>query len=645
MADENRELQDGMEELRNAVQGLNASTKDATVGLQAFGKKAKELPADITKGMAGFAKQVASGDTSLKSMNAVVDIAANAVGGLAKTIPFVGEALSALAKGVAEGAKLIVSKIDETAKAYDQVAASGAAVADGMTGLFRQFNTAGLSLQQFQKVVTQNAQALARFKGMAGAGAEDFSEAVGKLTQGQDTSLRKLGMGAGDIADTAAAFVTQQTRLGKSQSMTTEQISAGTKQYALELDALSKVTGLSREAIQKQQDAALSESKFRANYELMMANGQGAAAKAMMTLQTRMSSFGAEMGQGVRDLSSGVANTDAAQKLVNSTGGAALDIMARVKSGAIDQDQAQNEIIAAMEKHKQAQLQIASQTGSTTGVYLETAQVMDAINAKNAGSYEKAKTVQNDQINKTDDLTKSTVKAQQNIEGMNIEMNNMFKLVLPTAARATEELSGAMKKMVKWINTELGRPEQTDEALDAQDKANRAQMKWYEKANQSIEKAVEAGVGLVWKGGEKYLKETRVGIETEYLKKEGRAGVVSPAGKSTGGSSSGGTSSAPAASEGAAPTSSSSSSGAKDHPSGPTSAGNVPGPNEQGVKPSVLAKKAALEAILGRPLTVTSGFRAGAANHGSGDAIDLGLGSNKLSEGERNKLLKAAVSP
>ena len=456
MADENQELQRQMEELRNSFQGLDAATKNANVGLGAFGKELKTVPAQLAKGMAGLAGSVAKGDTSLKSMNAVVDVAANAISGLAKTVPIFGEAMSAATKAIAEGAKIVVDQLDATAKTFNAMSSSGALVADGMTGLSRQFTTAGLNLQQFQKVVGQNSVALARFRGMAGEGAEEFSKAVGELTQGQDTSLRKLGMGAEDIAATSAAFLTQQTRLGKSQSMTQDQLTAGAKQYAMELDQLSKVTGLSREAIQKQQDAALSESKFRANYELMMANGQQDAAKAMMTLQTRMQGFGAELGQGVRDLSAGVANTEAAQKLVNSTGGAALDIMARVKSGAIDQDQAQTELINAMESHKNEQLQIASQIGNTSGTFIDTAQMMDAINAKNEGSFEKAKRTQDTQINKTDDLTKSTVKAQQNIEAMNVEFSKMAIKLMPSASKAIESMTDSMKKLVKWASEQFG---------------------------------------------------------------------------------------------------------------------------------------------------------------------------------------------
>ena len=536
MASENQELQQMAEDYRNAMQGITAATKDATVGLEAFKKKAKELPLDIAKGMGGFTATVAKGDTSLKSMNAVVDVAANAVSGLAKTVPIFGEALSAATKAIAEGAKIVVEQLDATAKTFNAMSATGTLVADGMTGLARQFTTAGLNLQQFQKVVGQNSVALARFRGMAGEGAEEFSQVVGNLTQKQDTDLRKIGMSAEDIASTSAAFVTQQTRLGKAQSMSTDQLTAGSKQYALELDALQKVTGLSREAIQKQQDAALSESKFRANYELAMRSGDEdriRGAKAMMTLQTRMSSFDAEMGQGVRDLSSGVANTEASIKLLGSTGGAASDIMARLKAGMIDQDQAQNELVGAMEKHSKSQLDIAGQVGDAPGTYLKAAGVMDAINAKNEGAYEKAKTTQNAQINKTDELTKSTVVAQQNLEKMNIEMSKLAIRLMPQAAWATKKMTDTMLDMIKWVNKELGRE---DKDTQEQDNANWEKMTTGEKFQSGIARGLEKFGGAIGlKEFANRAKADRVESESDYLQKQGRPGVVPKRSGSSGG--------------------------------------------------------------------------------------------------------------
>ena len=456
MADENQELQQMAEELRRSFQGLDDATKNANVGLGAFGKELKTIPGQLAKGLGSLASNVAKGDTSLKSMNAVVDVAANAISGLAKTVPIFGEAMSAATKAVAEGAKIVVDQLDQTAKTFNAMSASGALVADGMTGLGRQFTTAGLNLQQFQKVVGQNSVALARFRGLAGDGAEEFSQVVGNLTKKQDTDLRKIGMSAEDIADTTASFVTQQTRLGKSQAMSTDQLTAGSKQYALELDLLSKVTGMSRAEIQKQQDAALSEGKFRANYDELVNSGKEKEAKALMNLQTRMQSFGAELGQGTRDLASGAANTDAAKKMVASTGGAALDIIARLKDGSIDENQAQKELQDAYKRQKSMLMQNAKYMGDSNESLNAYSQVSDFTSADIEKNGMKAKAVQDAQIDKTDDLTKSTVKAQQNIEKMNTKFSELALELMPAASEAIEEMTGAMIKLVDWASEQFG---------------------------------------------------------------------------------------------------------------------------------------------------------------------------------------------
>jgi hypothetical protein len=451
MAEEFNDLKQAADAARNAMQGLDDATKKTTTGLDAFGKEASAQSKQLARGMGDFAKNVGKGDTSFKSLNSVVDIAANAMAGLARTIPYAGEGLAAGIKATAEASKFMLEQMDTTTKAFNDLGKVGALGADGMKGLQRQFINSGLGLQTFQKQVGDNAIALARFRGMTGDGAEAFAEIAGKLTRGGDDSLRKLGMSAEQIGESVGAFVTQQTRLGRAQNMTSQELANGTKRYAVELDALQKVTGMSREAIMKQQDAALSESRFRASIHSLNEQQQ----KDLLGLQTVMSSFGAEMGQGTRDLVSGAANTDAARKLMVDTGGAAQDIISRLKSGTISQTQAQQEMQAAIKANLEAgknYSQFADGTSSQMGDFaakadLAAAKLVDGKLVKDA---------QNSQINRTDELTDQTIKAQKNMEGLNIEMNKLGFTFLPKAATAVESMTGAMEKFVKYVNKTLG---------------------------------------------------------------------------------------------------------------------------------------------------------------------------------------------
>lgn len=454
MADESRELQEAMQNLRNAMQGLGEDAEKSKTGIKAFGEAAKQGAANLTKGMGALGMQVARGNTEFKTLNTMVDITSNALAGMAKAIPFAGEAVAAGLKAAAEGAKFMLEQMDQTTKAFNDLGKVGALTASGMSGLQQQFVRSGLTLNSFAKVVGENSVAMARFRGVTGDGAEEFTKITGALTQG-DISLRRIGMSADQIGESTAAFVTQQTRLGRSQSMTTNELINGTKSYALELDLLSKVTGMSREAIQKQQDAALSESRFRANYEELMATGREKEAKALMDLQTRMSTFGAEMGQGTRDLISGAANTDAARKMMASTGGAAADIIQRMKEGQIDQNQAQIELQAAMKSNREAQLQNAKFVDRANSSYADFSQIADFTNQDFSQGFTKAKTAQEAQLKGQDQLTNDTVKAQQSMEKMNRELQDLGFKFLPNAASAVNSVTSAMKGLVEFINDKV----------------------------------------------------------------------------------------------------------------------------------------------------------------------------------------------
>lgn len=452
MADINDDLARQMDDLRREMQGLESATKASTTGLNAFGKATAAGTKELTKGLAGFAMQVGKGDTSFKSLNSVVDIASNALSGMAKAIPFAGEAVAAGLKAAAEGAKFMLEQMDQTTKAFNDLSKVGGLTATGMSGLQQQFLKSGLTLQTYTKVVGENSQALSRMSGMVGKGADvlvSLTEHFTNLSGEGDDALRKLGLSSEDIAQTTGAFLTQQTRLGRSQTMSTEQLIAGTRAYAVELDGLQKATGMSREAIMKQQDAALSESRFRASINSLSADQQ----KAMLSLQSVMSNFGQELGQGVRDLTSGAANTEAAQKLMVDTGGAAQDIVARLKSGAITATQAQKEMQEAIQTNLAMSEQVQQYTDGPMSNFANKA---DFAAAKMDEQGNLIKKTQDAQINKTDDLTKTTISAEKNMETLNREMNKLGFTFLPQAAKATEAVTKAMSKLVKFINDKVG---------------------------------------------------------------------------------------------------------------------------------------------------------------------------------------------
>ena len=534
MAIENEELQKAIEELAgmmrgagNASKGLDKDLTASQKALKAFGSAA----GTAAKGLGSYGASLAKGETTIGSMTKVVDTAADAVTKMASSMPILGAAISA----VAEGAKFLIQQIDATSKSFNEMSKVGASGADGMTGVFRQFTTAGLSLQSYTKVIGESSQAMARFRGMTSDGAEDFSKVVGQINglgDGSDQTLRKLGLNADQMGSAAASFITQQTRLGRAQNMTNEQLAKGTIEYTKQLDGLSKLTGESREALQKEQDKALGESRFRANMDELVANGQDKQAQSLQNLSSMMNTFSPALGKGIRDLTSGASTTEESVALMNATGGAALDIINRVKSGQLSEMDAQKEIQKATQSHAvdlRNQAKYVDDANSSIGSMY--AGISDFNKQDISKSAERINKTQDAQINKTDKLTDSTISAEKNLEKMSIEINKLGFSLMPQAAQATEKMTGAMKDMVKWVNKELGR---SDEETQKQDDANWKQMNVGEKLESSVARGLEKAVGLVSDKGKNFLQGQRVENESEYLKNQGRPGVVAPGGASSG---------------------------------------------------------------------------------------------------------------
>ena len=465
-------LENETEQLAQAMNVLRESLQSGGIAATKFGQQlttsqkfVKELDKGLTdatksiaNGMLGFAGELAKGDSSLTTMNKVVDVAADAMGAVAKAVPVFGDAIAGALKAAAEGAKVLIGQLDATQKSFNVLSSVGATTAKGMSDIKDQQIRSGLSLQQFQKVVMDNSQTLARFNGLTGEGAESFSRVLEQVTglgDGSDQTLRKLGLSADQISSSAGAFLTQQTRLGRSQMMSNEQLAQGTIGYVRELDLLSKVTGQSRESLQKQQDAALSETRFRAQYQDMVNNGNGAAAKELMKFQSTISSVSKDAGQGIRDLSSGIVDSAAAQGLMTATNGKALDIQQRLTAGQITGAQATEELQQAIKENENTLIQQGKYNKDYGATFSDLAGLLDLTGTKfdqNGKIVEQAAAAQKKQITQTDQLTLDTIEAQKSIEGLTRQFDALTYSVMPYTARYTKAVAEAMQKLLKATN-------------------------------------------------------------------------------------------------------------------------------------------------------------------------------------------------
>lgn len=420
---------------------------------------------DITKGLGTFAVGLSGGATGFTTLNPLIDIVSNSMGALAKAIPFVGEAAAATIKAGAEASKFVLELMDKNIKAFQEVANSGGLVADGMEGVSRQFLESGMSLEGFKKSIRDNANDLAEWGKTVGGGADKFTKAVGMLTKSDGPlaeaglELRKLGMTADDIGAASAGFLQQEIRLGRARNMNEKQLAEGTAKYAQELDALQKITGLSKEDLIKQRNEMMTDSRFGASMDILReTNETGAKAIENFALTIK----DPELKRGFMDLASGAANTDAAKKALVQMGSTVPEMLEKLRNAKPENvakvfDEVQTDLKRGAKGYVETFREAAAVMPDTKTLGNYTT-LRDIMNKQNI-SYEEAIEVQKKQKAATGGLTEDAVKAQQNIERMGQEVWKMGNTFMPDAAKAVNKFTDSLKDFVVYVNKLLGKGE------------------------------------------------------------------------------------------------------------------------------------------------------------------------------------------
>ena len=205
---------------------------------------------------------------------------------------------------------------EQLAKGYQDLALSGAAASDGMTGLKEDAKKLGLSMNdigQYTELIAANSKDLALFSGTVFEGRQKFAD-MGEAMEPFKESLLNSGLTQEQINAGAMGYLKLQTRIGMSQTQTTAQLADGAKKYLIEMDGLSKITGETRKGMEDQMEAARSEERFAAKLQELRSQGRHDEAKQLELANIMISKENKALAQGFRDASTGMITTEAAQK-------------------------------------------------------------------------------------------------------------------------------------------------------------------------------------------------------------------------------------------------------------------------------------------------------------------------------------------
>jgi hypothetical protein len=209
-------------------------------------------------------------------------------------------------------------------KSFQQSASVGANFGGSVKDMISSATGAGLTIDAFSAIIAKNGESVA----LLGQGSADGAKRLGELGKrmrqsGVADELYRMGYSTEDINNGMAGFAGRLAKGGALQKMTTEQIASVTGNYLKELNAVSVLTGKSKDALQEQEAARMADAQYlnlknkldadgQKNLELLMASipeGMQAGAKEVIATGTATTKAGEEFlvfmkqsGRSLQDL-------------------------------------------------------------------------------------------------------------------------------------------------------------------------------------------------------------------------------------------------------------------------------------------------------------------------------------------------------
>ena len=272
-------------------------TKSGTRIVQGAGQLVKGLQAnasstELAAGLFDTAIDVAA--VGLKGAGAVAETFGNKmmmsanpiVAGLGLITSGIGAVVNAGAEQAAKIAKfgvdILQKEVEKTYTAFNQLSASGALFADGMTGMRNAAGDAGLTVEQFSKIVSENSEAIAA----SGLGMTQGAKMIGGALSAGGTNMRKqlLNLGVGFEEQGALVATVIKDMRGASVGplrASNQAVAEQTMKYAENLKIIASITGEDAKKKMEQVRQQASQLAFQQKLAQKSPEEQAAIMRAM----------------------------------------------------------------------------------------------------------------------------------------------------------------------------------------------------------------------------------------------------------------------------------------------------------------------------------------------------------------------------
>jgi tetratricopeptide (TPR) repeat protein len=183
-----------------------------------------------------------------------------------KTSSLLADGLGMLAGGMLSGVvtagETLFKFFTDSLDAFRETSSVGASFNNDLVMLRKTAANAGMSLEDFTGMVGKNSKLMASLGGTTTKGAMAFAEMSGQIRNSEfGKNMQMTGMTTGDLNDYLSGYLEIQQRAGKIEGKIGEKERQGAESYIEEMDKMTKMTGVSRQAGQDALRTAMKDGK------------------------------------------------------------------------------------------------------------------------------------------------------------------------------------------------------------------------------------------------------------------------------------------------------------------------------------------------------------------------------------------------
>jgi hypothetical protein len=416
-------LRQGFTLTADELDKLTAAENSATSSVKKFGAATATVAGDLAKGLGRAAQDARKSGGKIAALGGVVDALGDAGGVFSKTF-------GKLTKGFGNFA---LNELQDVINDFDTLASVGVTTGEGIQGLADQASRANLTLSEFGRVMSRNAQGLAFATGTTLQAAEALA-GMQKAAEPFRQEFKNLGIGFEEQADFLAESAQVQARLGRNQGRDYQGLARFARNYADQLQTLTRLTGLSVEESKRALESVQSDPRFNIFLRRLNATGEGGEnlGKELSLLAgligTRM---GPRLQEGFQDLFVD-AGTEAAQQFAAFLG---TDLHNALMSGQIDITTAFNTI-----KQRAEELEKKLPLANLAKVDNALTPLIEDFNKASQGAFlladevDRARKELEKSAKPQDKLTEKVRTAEESVRVMALEIDKLIRQdVLPLA--------------------------------------------------------------------------------------------------------------------------------------------------------------------------------------------------------------------